>query len=336
MSLHPNLSAFCDGGCERKFEYGTNPDDKYLVESGEWAGWWIAGRGLATGNICDPNKDPPPKEPPPPECAVGQKRLPNGTCANQDDCPVGQHKVAGKCEPDGACPAGKIKGPDGSCVDEGCPAGQAKGKDGTCKKDDDGDGKPDDGEGDDGSFTGGDSCEQPPKCSGDAILCGSARIQWRIDCNTRKNRTVTGGACNAIPICTGEKCDALEYAQLLAQWRSACALEKLASASGGGTGTNGQPDWTKVTGDGSGGAGAEPTGVTRVIGQGIEGRLDSTGFLSGSSECPRLGTIDSQTFGSYDLDAMPWLCDILTVTRWILKLLGAFIALGILMGWRLG
>ncbi len=89
-------------------------------------------------------------------------------------------------------------------------------------------------------------------------MCGQARIQWRIDCNTRKNLTVTGGrGCGMDPpICTGEKCDALEYAQLLQQWRTACATEALRGV--GGTGT-GQPDWTKVTGMNQDGGQGEST-----------------------------------------------------------------------------
>lgn len=162
---------------------------------------------------------------PPDNCPEGQS-MQNGACKPHETCPAGKVlNPEGICVNEGqTCPAGQVRAPDGSCADGGCPAGQVKGDDGSCKKDEDGDGEPDD---DDGSFAGGDDCQNPPQCSGDAILCGQARIQWRIDCNTRKNRSISGGACNAVPICIGEKCDAMEYSSLLQQWRTACATEAL-------------------------------------------------------------------------------------------------------------
>jgi hypothetical protein len=63
-------------------------------------------------------------------------------------------------------------------------------------------------------------------------MCGQARIQWRIDCNTRRNVNISGGTCSNVPICTGKDCKAMEYAQLLMQWRTACAVEKMASGDG--------------------------------------------------------------------------------------------------------
>jgi len=146
---------------------------------------------------------------------------------------------------DNECPAGEIRSPDGKCLPgEGqCAKGETRGKDGTCKKDQDEDGEPDEpGEGEDpkSEFSGGDDCKSPPFCSGDAIMCGQARIQWRIECNTRKNRNVAGGTCASMPICTGEKCDAMEYTTMVMVWRTACATEKLAAVSqGGGSGDNG-------------------------------------------------------------------------------------------------
>lgn len=332
-TLEPRVpgSNVCIRGCRHAAD--PEPGLCWTETEGPRPGYYCTYDMTPSGATCDPGDDGDGEHvPPDKECTAGQVRLLDGKCGDQGDCPVGQHKVKGKCEPVGQCPAGKIKAPDGSCVDEGCPAGQAKGKDGTCKPDGDGDGDPDDGE-DTGKFSGGDDCKVPPECSGDNILCGMARIQWRIDCNTRKNRTVTGGhGCSSgdVPICTGEKCDALEYAQLLQQWRAACNTRSV--AGGGG---DAQPAWTKVTGDGSGG-GPEPGGVTRVIGRGIDGKLDSSGLFGGSGQCPRLGAIDLGDYGSFDLDSEPWFCDLLAMTRWILKLVGAFIALGILLGWRLG
>lgn len=174
-------------------------------------------------------------EPPKPQCEGGQVPNSLGQCA-PEPCPEGTAQQAdGTCKKkDSECPAGQVRSPDGKCLpgDGQCAAGEVRGPDGTCKRDSDGDGNPDPV--DEESFSGGDDCSAPPACSGSPIMCGQARIQWRIDCNTRKNRNIAGGLCSAMPICTGEKCDAMEYAGLLMQWRSACALEKMAQGNGGG------------------------------------------------------------------------------------------------------
>lgn len=177
-------------------------------------------------------------EPPKHECAGGKNPNSLGQCA-PEPCPEGMAQQAdGTCKKkDNECPAGQVRSPDGKCLpgDGQCAAGEVRGPDGTCKKDGDGDGKPDEPGAKD-TFSGGDDCNAPPSCSGSPIMCGQARIQWRIDCNTRKNRNIAGGLCSSMPICTGEKCDAMEYAGLLMQWRSACALEKMASSTGTGGG----------------------------------------------------------------------------------------------------
>ena len=190
-------------------------------------------------------------------CEPEEQKCPGGAAANSlgkcepEPCPEGMTQQSdGTCKKkESECPAGNIRSPDGSCLPgEGqCAKGETRGKDGTCKKDADEDGEPDEpGEGEGGEkppneFSGGDDCSRPPSCSGDAIMCGMARIQWRIDCNTRKNRNVAGGMCNAMPVCTGEKCDAVEHTQMIMQWRTACAVEKLAS-SGLGGGGGGDPE----------------------------------------------------------------------------------------------
>lgn len=180
--------------------------------------------------VCEPINDG--------NCPNGAKPNSLGKCA-PEPCPEGMAQQAdGTCKKkDSECPAGQVRSPDGKCLPgEGqCAAGEVRGPDGTCKRDSDGDGNPDPV--DEESFSGGDDCSAPPACSGSPIMCGQARIQWRIDCNTRKNRNIAGGLCSAMPVCTGEKCDAMEYAGLLMQWRSACALEKM--AQGNGSGDNG-------------------------------------------------------------------------------------------------
>ncbi|WDS36969.1 virulence factor TspB C-terminal domain-related protein [Pseudoxanthomonas sp.] len=177
------------------------------------------------------------------------------------------------------------------------------GKDGTCKADVDGDGVADSDADEDGdpdsdkpSFSGGDGCDAPPSCQGDAIACGQARIQWRIDCNTRNDTKITGGACGALPVCTGRNCKADEYAQLIMQWRAACALEKMADGegsgitdpntkkiadaitSGGDMGEEGSPDAAFADGDGTGGSNGAG---------GEAGELDDSGF-GWTSSCPTI------------------------------------------------
>ncbi len=233
-------------------------------------------------------------EPPEGKCQDGRKPNSLGQCA-PEPCPNGMLQQAdGTCKnKDNECPAGQVKSPAGNCLpgDGQCAQGEVRGKDGTCKKDSDGDGEPDEGEeggeGSDGKkkdeFSGGDDCKTPPTCSGSPIMCGQARIQWRIDCNTRKNRNIAGGACNTQPVCTGDKCDALEYSGLLMQWRTACALEKLNTGTGGNadtaairnalTGTGGNPDYG-TTSPGSGawqGGGNTTPGTPNTAGYGWGG-----------------------------------------------------------------
>lgn len=248
--------------------------------------------------------------PPIPECGANETRNPlTGEC--EAGCPAGMTLDAlGVCTPErNTCPAGEIRAPSGECLPgEGqCAAGEVRKPDGTCGRDSDNDGTPDefDPDTDSTSFSGGDNCNAPPSCSGDPILCGMARIQWRIECNTRDDATVSGGTCGAVPLCVGRNCDALEYAQLLQQWRATCALEKLAeggsSGIGDGDGTTesydpsvdamgvvdafageGDPDgiFTDESAN-NGGQGGAPGGT---------GELDTSGF-GWSRSCPSLPTI---------------------------------------------
>lgn len=190
-----------------------------------------------------------------PDCGGGKKPNSLGQCA-PEPCPEGMaQQVDGTCKKkENECPAGQVRSPDGKCLpgDGQCAKGEVRGPDGTCKKDADNDGKPDPV--DDESFSGGDDCNAPPSCSGSPIMCGQARIQWRIDCNTRKNRNIAGGSCAAMPVCTGDKCDAMEYSALLMQWRSACALEKMAQGNGNGGGENGDTKAIRDALTGTGGS----------------------------------------------------------------------------------
>ncbi|MEG3191616.1 hypothetical protein [Lysobacter sp. D1-1-M9] len=256
-------------------------------------------------NVCAPTE--------PPDCEEGQTAK-EGVCTKPNTCPTGMVEDAnGLCKPEkNECPAGQVKSPDGSCLpgDGQCSAGEARGADGTCKKDADGDGEPDPDDPANKSFSGGDQCDAPPSCSGDPIMCGQARIQWRIDCNTRKNRNISGGACDSAPVCTGENCDAMEYASLLQQWRTTCHLEKLAgSGEGDGEGQGscgaGDADCNGIADDLEGGTGegqGEPGLGTDDGGAGWA-QVDQAGWLGGGS-CPGLPvfTISGQTF---DLSETP-------------------------------
>ncbi|MGK3723841.1 virulence factor TspB C-terminal domain-related protein [Stenotrophomonas sp. 6O] len=234
-------------------------------------------------------------EPPKPECAGGQNPNSLGQCA-PEPCPDGMAQQAdGTCKKkDSECPAGQVRSPDGKCLpgDGQCASGEVRGPDGTCKKDGDGDGKPDPV--DEESFSGGDDCSSPPACSGSPIMCGQARIQWRIDCNTRKNRNISGGLCSAMPVCTGEKCDAMEYAGLLMQWRTACAVEKLAGGSSNG-GDNADVKAIRDALTGTGGSvttpADRPASDVWTPGSGQPTRPDASGYGWGRG-CPQPPSIE--------------------------------------------
>jgi hypothetical protein len=277
-----------------------------------------------------------------PECPQGKVKVGN-TCTDEKPCPDGMALVAGSCKKqDNECPAGMIRSPLGSCIpgDGQCAAGEVRGPDGTCKKDQNNDGEPDP-EGDKESFAGGDSCEQPPSCSGSPIMCGQARIQWRIDCNTRRNNNISGGHCSqsGMPTCTGEKCNAMEYAGLLMQWRSACAVEKLAAKSGNETGANnadkdgnGVPDALEgvgvVTGPGDGDA---DVSAAKKWGVGVSTSMIDTGNMFGGGTCPQLPSfsIMGATISGADF---PYFCQFAAILRGLILIFAAYWAMRILMG----
>lgn len=283
----------------------------------------------------------PPQKP----CPDGQSKGTNGKC--KEACPAGMvEQPDGTCKPKASeCPAGQVKAPDGSCIDNGqCPAGQTKGADGTCKPE-----KPPEEDGPDNcpagqkadangkcqydeSFSGGDDCSVPPTCSGSPILCGQARIQWRIDCNTRKNTNVSGGTCASVPVCTGEKCDAVEYAQLIQQWKTACALEKLAAGGATDPGdTSGQPDWTKVTGmsqDPGAGASADDTKILKDKTL-SPNDLDQSGFGGGSCMGFVSGSVGGDLANGFAADLLnppAFWCNYVAAIKAVMILLGAVAA----------
>lgn len=268
-----------DGTWNGSFRAGgvCNASDNGCGEFG--AGWHYN----AYLKVCEPD--------PPETCPAGKVKGSNGQCTD-NSCPAGMVlQQDGTCAPaSNECPQGQVKSPTGGCLpgDGQCAKGEVRGKDGTCKRDGDGDGQPDAGEEDgtaEPTFSGGDNCDSPPSCSGDVIMCGQARIQWRIDCNTRRNRNISGGTCDRVPICTGEKCDSLEYSSMLFQWRSACAAEKLLAKGTGSEGGNGeQPEWTKVGGMSQDPGQGASDGDTKVVTEKTVGvdDLDQGGFGGGS------------------------------------------------------
>lgn len=290
---------------------GICPEDKKKSCEALGSNWYWN----AVLNVCEPSDG---------ECPGGGKPNSLGQCA-PEPCPNGMAQQAdGTCKKkDNECPAGQVRSPDGKCLpgDGQCAAGEVRGPDGTCKKDGDGDGKPDE-PGENDSFSGGDDCSSPPSCSGSPIMCGQARIQWRIDCNTRKNRNIAGGLCNSMPICTGEKCDAMEYAGLLMQWRSACALEKMAGKSDGGGGENADVKAIRDALTGTGGAVStgpdRPSSDVWAPSSGQPVRPDTSGFGWGRT-CPQPPSIE--VFGSaIQIDTGP-------ICNWLI--LGGYFVMGL-------
>ena len=290
-----------------------------------------------------------------PDCPTGQVLVSGGQCKPENQCPDGMVSVPGStpgaiqqgalyCKPsEDTCPQGMVRAPSGQCLpgDGQCAAGEARRKDGTCGKDDNGDGTADDEDEDDTndsdkeSFSGGDSCTAPPSCAGGPIDCGMARIQWRIDCNTRTKVNITGGACEAVPQCVGENCRAMEYAQLLQQWRTACALEKMADA-GAGDGPVGDANKNGVADvlegnftPSTGGTGDTETGVSvKTVGT----SLLNTDNIFGAGACPQPPTFQIMGVTVSGADFPHW-CNAMVILRGCILIFGAFTAVKILMGW---
>jgi len=166
------------------------------------------------------------------------------------------------------------------------------------------------------------------------------KIQWRIDCNTRRKVNIAGGTCSAVPTCTGEGCNAMEYAQLMQQWRSACALEKLANKKPGddqsdgadGNG-NGVPDALEGTGEvADAGDGQADVDGAKKFGIGVSTNLLSTDNIFGGGSCPQPPTFKymGATVSGADF---PYWCQAMAILRGLILIFGAFTALKILMGW---
>lgn len=321
---------YCYDGCEvlnvspsRSAMTGSSCDNPYTCRPGYTKN---------SDGICMPDKKCPPdtdkidgKCVPKPPCEKGQSRGADGVCREDDD-PNNPNNPNG-------CDAGKIKGPDGTCIpdtNQPCPTGQTRGTDGVCKPDGNDPGKDDDHE-----ASGGDNCNTPPSCSGDAIMCLQLRVSWRIDCNTRKQRSINGGACNSIPSCTGEKCDAVEMSSLIMQWRTTCAVEELASKDTN-QGDGDQPGWTRVDGmdqEGGKGKGDHDDEILHGI-DFDESKIDTGGWLNLGGTCPALGVAGggrySSAFVQHLANPDQFWCDFIRWVYWVnvtLAILWALISL---------
>jgi len=148
-------------------------------------------------------------------------------------------------------------------------------------------------------------------------ICGGPN---QPPCNMTLGDATLGTGCNTPPTCAG---DPVSCGILFTTWRTAC---------NGGE----QPEWTKVQGDGTEGAGPEPEeGPVRTVAFDPASRLDQSGF--GGGTCPSLGTVNFQIgpLGhSINFDSLPWWCELLDWTRMFNLLLGAFLSISIILGWN--
>lgn len=291
----PFGSSGCSNGCE--YDVSSNGDGTYtrnfdtagnamcsVLPNCTTPGWYL---NHAT-SLCQPPNE---------ECDENEIRSSQtGQC--EPACPSGMvADASGVCKPsEDDCPAGNTRSPGGQCLPgEGqCAAGEARRPNGTCGRDSDGDGQADEDDEDPENdpdretASGGDSCSAPPSCSGGPIDCMQVKIQWRIDCNTRSKVNITGGACSAMPVCVGENCNAMEYAQLVQQWKAACALEGL--DLGEGEAGNNQDLIDLLTDPGTiegsyGDTGGMPGGNGFEFGDTDVPEPDTSGYGYGSS-CP--------------------------------------------------
>lgn len=344
-------STGCNTGCV--VNYSNNGDDTSTVTT--------------TGAMCGPDfKNECPTgtfwngamalcQPFEPTCPAGQVKK-DGVCTPDGQCPSGMIAVQGTtpgavqtgelyCKSESnECPPGNIKSPStGQCLPgEGqCAAGEAKRANGTCGKDSDGDGKADEDDDDPDndpkkeSASGGDSCDAPPSCSGGAIACMQVKIQWRIDCNTRRQANISGGTCNAVPICTGKNCNAMEYAQLMQQWKSACALEKLANKSTseeGADGTDANKNGVADALEGRISTDSSETPSVTKFGARFSTSVIKEDNIFGGGSCPEppTFTLMKQTISGADF---PYWCQAMAILRALILIFGAYTALKILMGW---
>lgn len=182
----------------------------------------------------------------------------------------------------------------------------------------DGSGK-DEGE---GSASGGGDCKTPPITSGDPVLGMVATQAWHTRCAVE--------AGNAAKV-TGDVADCKQPFTVEGTNANAIKLRAMrAQLCNGDKNGNGRPDWTETNGTETPepGEGEEEPGVlSKFINTDA---LDGGGFLGGSGSCPAMGTVDLH-FVQVDLSNASWWCPFVSMCRAILLLMGAYIAIRLLM-----
>jgi len=140
--------------------------------------------------------------------------------------------------------------------------------------------------------------------------------------------TASGGEdCNAAPVTTGDPVLGMVARQ---SWLERCGTRK------GDADGDGVPDYLKPgPGDGDGTDGNDEAdaegGKVKTVGLGLN-VIDQGGlFGGGAGQCPTLGVLDFGIFGTYSLDEQPWWCDLVALMRAAFLILGAYLALRILM-----
>lgn len=203
------------------------------------------------------------------------------------------------------------------------------------------------GSGNGNQSTGGGNCNTPPSSNGDAILAQIAYQAWATRCAVEalgKGKdsngivlpgTGTGGngsgqGTGALGGCTeqgtlqGFACsgDPVGCVQAEAVARANC--RGYAADKNG----NGQPDWTE--GEAPTGEPGEEDPEPGILGLGVGPSMLDTENIFGNGSCPAFSiSIMGVEASSSDIPA--W-CDIVAIMRAVVLIMGAFTALGILMG----
>lgn len=185
-----------------------------------------------------------------------------------------------------------------------------------------------DDEGDNESSGGGD-CSSPPTCKGDGIQCNQLFQMWKLRCQGTAQGNVAGDVQNCSSGIVVTSPDAVANAQLLALRKIACNADSGGSSNVGDANNNGVADVL----EGAGTTATDPDGdddVTR-FGLGINTDMLDTQNIFGGGSCPAFPSF--QIMGAtIDASSFPYFCDLMAGARVIILIMGAFTALGILMG----
>jgi hypothetical protein len=181
------------------------------------------------------------------------------------------------------------------------------------------DGEKGDGSEDGPTASGGGDCNSKPIVNGDAALDMVATQSWATRCAVEAGSAakVTGDVGDCASAFSVEGTSPVAH-QLRAMRKQLCV----------------QPDWTKK---GEGDPSSEVDNGNAADGPGLWGLdlgtdvLDTGGFMGGGT-CPQLPSFSFGEFTTIDFNEMPWFCNLVAIMRAVLLLVGAFIALRLLMG----